>query len=266
MRADCYTIISWLIGSLLAMPAGLAHAQQPLPADTARPASAPPVAEPVLGVPAAPVLPAARPPRRRVGFVLSLDNRQSFVQASAVHIIGLNAGIMLPNRRWRIGLGGYTLSRSYADLYVYQIRNGRRTNKIISTLTPQLDLTYFTPNISYVFLQRRWLEVSLPFEFGLGRSHYTVTNQYDQLQTDTRGLFFPVEFGVNVLLKPFRWVGVSGSVGYRKSVFEIDYKEDFDGLYFSYRLNVFVGNIWRDWRAYRIQRRPPKPLLTPSAE
>ena len=62
--------------------------------------------------------------------------------------------------------------------------------------------------------------------------------------------------GLSVLVKPFRWVGVSGSVGYRKSVFEIDYKEDFDGLYFSYRLNVFVGAIWRDWRAYRLQRRP----------
>ena len=242
------------MGLLLARPA---QAQQPVSADSARPAAAAPVVTPA---------PVVRPLRRRVGFVLSLDNRQSFVQASAVHIIGVNAGIMLPNRRWRVGLGGYTLSRSYGDLYVYQIKNGKRTKKVVSTLTPQLDLTYFTPNISYVFLQRRWLEISLPVAFGLGRSHYTETNQYDQLQTDTRGLFFPVEAGVNVLVKPFRWVGVSGSVGYRKSVFEIDYKEDFDGLYFSYRLNVFVGAIWRDWQAYRLQRRPAAVLPVKSAD
>ena len=61
----------------------------------------------------------------------------------------------------------------------------------------------------------------------------------------------PVEAGVSVLIKPTRWVGVSGSVGYRKSIFEIDYKEDFDGMYFSYRVNVFVGGIWRDWRQYQ---------------
>ncbi|MET4075241.1 hypothetical protein [Hymenobacter sp. UYCo722] len=260
MRANYYTRTCWLLGLLLALPARPARAQQPVAADTTRPALAAPSVVP------APIAPTAQVPRRRVGFVLSLDNRQSFVQASAVHIIGLNAGIVLPNRRWRVGLGAYTLSRSYGDLYVYQIRNGKRTKKIIDTLTPQLDLTYFTPNVSYVFFQRRWLEISLPVDFGLGRSHYTETNQNNQVRTDTRGLFFPVEAGVNVLIKPFRWLGVSGSVGYRKSVFEIDYKEDFDGSYFSYRLNVFVGAIWRDWRAYRLQRRPAAPPPTKSAE
>lgn len=240
----------WLLAALL-LGLGLpCRAQQPAPADSARPVPAAAAALPPDTV-ARPAVPVAR---RRVGFVLSLDNRQSFVQASAVHIIGLNAGIVLPNRRWRLGLGGYTLSRNYNDLYVYQVKNGKRTKKIIDTLTPNLSLTYFTPNVSYVFLQRRWLEISLPLGFGLGRSHYTETNQNDQVKTDTKGLFFPVEAGLNVLIKPLRWAGVSGSVGYRKSVFEIDYKEDFDGLYFSYRLNVFVGNIWRDYRAYRRHR------------
>ncbi|MCI1188773.1 hypothetical protein MON38_15200 [Hymenobacter sp. DH14] len=150
-----------------------ALAQQPAPTDSAQLAPATPAIAP------APAAAEVRPLHRRVGFVLSLDNRESFVQSSAVRIIGLNAGIMLPNRRWRVGLGGYTLSRSYADLYVYQIKNGKRTKKVVDTLTPELSLTYFTPNVSYVFLQRRWLEVSLPVEFGLGRSHYTETNQND---------------------------------------------------------------------------------------
>jgi hypothetical protein len=257
MRADYYRMAWRLIGVLLAVPglSQVARAQQPDSAIIAAPA-----------VVAAPPAASGLPPRRRVGFVISLDNRQSFVQASAVRIIGLNAGILLPNRRWRVGLGGYTLSRSYGDLYVYQIKNGKRTKKVVDTLTPQLDLTYFTPNVSYVFYQRRWLEVSLPVEFGLGRSHYTETNQKNNVKTDSRGLFFPVEAGVSVLLKPLRWVGVSGSLGYRKSVFEIDYKKDFDGLYFSYRLNVFVGAIWRDWRAYRFQHHPVAPAAPQSAQ
>ena len=256
MRLDYYSFVCQLLGLLLAMPASPARAQQPALADTVRKAlstAAPPdTVRPAGGLVALPI----QPPRRRVGFVLSLDNRQSFVQSSAVRIIGLNAGLLLPNRRWRVGLGGYTLSRNYAELYVYQVKNGKRTKKIIDTLTPELSLTYFTPNVSYVVWQRRWLEVSLPLEFGLGRSHYTETSQNGQVKTNSRGLFFPVEAGVSVLLKPIRWAGVSGSVGYRKSVFEIDYKEDFDGMYFSYRLNVFVGAIWRDWRAYRRHQHP----------
>lgn len=192
--------------------------------------------------------------RRRVGFVISLDNRESFVQSSAVHIIGVNAGVVLPGRRWRLGLGGYTLSRDYTALYIYQYKNGKRTKKAPDTLTPQLSLTYLTPNVSYVFFQRPWLEISLPLEVGLGRSHYTVIDQTGKTTTDSRGLFVPVQAGLSLLIRPFRWVGVSGSVGYRKSVFEVDYKDDFDGMYFSYRLNVFVGAIWRDLRQHRQRR------------
>ncbi|WP_201985219.1 hypothetical protein [Hymenobacter rubidus] len=195
----------------------------------------------------------AAPAPRRVGFVLSLDNRESFVQSSAVRIIGLNAGVVLPGRRWRLGMGGYTLSRNYADLYVYQYKNGKRTKKVVDTLTPHLSLTYFTPNVSYVLFQRSWLEVSVPLEAGLGRSHYYETDQNGTAHNDSRGWFVPVEAGLAVLVKPLRWVGVSGSAGYRKSVLEIDYKEDFDGPYFSYRLNVFVGVIWRDWRQHRLR-------------
>ena len=160
----------------------------------------------------------------------------------------------------------FHVSRDYTALYIYQYKNGKRTKKAPDTLTPQLDLTFLTPNVSYVFFQRPWLEISLPLEVGLGRSHYTVTDQTGKTTTDSRGLFVPVEAGVSVLVRPFRWVGVSGSVGYRKSVFEIDYKEDFDGLYFSYRLNVFVGAIWRDWRAYCRQRRPAAGLPIKSTD
>lgn len=214
-----------------------------------------PAADSAGAMEAEPPCPAPAAPRRRVGFVIALDNRESFVQSSAVHIIGVNAGVLLPGRRWRLGLGGYTLSRDYTALYSYQYKKGKRTKKITDTLTPQLDLTYFTPNVSYIFFQRPWLEISLPLEVGLGRSHYTITNQTGHATTDNRGLFVTVEVGLSILVKPFRWVGVSGSVGYRKSVFEIDYKDDFDGMYFSYRLNVFVGVVWRDVRQYRQNRR-----------
>ena len=240
---------SYGCGLLLLLVAGPAAAQPSRAAvsDSVRVAEGPPCPAPVA-------------PRRRVGFVISLDNRESFVQSSAVHVIGLNAGVVLPGRRWRLGIGGYTLSRDYAALYTYQYRNGRRTQKIADTITPQLALTYLTPNVSYVFFQRPWLEFSIPLEVGLGRSHYTETNQGGRITVDHRGLFVPVELGVAMLVKPFRWVGVSGSVGYRLSVFEVDYKEDFNGMYFSYRLNVFVGAIWRDLRQHQRARRLAREL------
>jgi hypothetical protein len=188
----------------------------------------------------------------RLGFSLVLDNRNSFVQASAVRIIGLNVGVVPRGKPYRLGLGAYTLRRNYTDLYTYTGKGKNR--KLKDTLTPALSLTYFTPNFAYTFFQRRYIELSVPVDVGLGRSHYTITDENGKVTTDSKGLFIPAEIGVGVLLKPTRWVGISGAAGYRVSLKEIDYKEDFNGWYYSYRLNLFVGNIWHDWRAYRQRR------------
>ena len=201
---------------------------------------------------------AARPVPHLPRFVpsLILDNRNSFVQASAVRIIGLNIGLTPRGKHYRLGLGGYTLRRSYSQLYTYSGKGKRQ--KLKDTLTPELSLTYFTPNFAYTFFHSRWLELSIPVDVGLGRSHYTITDENGKVTTDTKGLFFPAEIGVGVLLKPTRWVGLSGAVGYRVSIKEIDYQEDFNGWYYSYRLNLFVGAVWHDlklWHQRRAARR-----------
>lgn len=216
-------------GLLLALPA---HAQQP--ADSA-------------------ACPALRP-ARAARFVpsLILDNRNSFVQASAVRIIGLNLGLMPRGKHYRLGLAGYTLRRSYSQLYTYSGKGKKQ--KLKDTLTPELSLTYFTPNFAYTFFHSRWLELSVPVDIGMGRSHYTITDEKGIVKTDNKGLFFPAEIGVGVLLKPSRWVGLSGAVGYRVSLKEIDYQEDFNGWYYSYRLNLFVGAIWHDLQRAHARR------------
>jgi hypothetical protein len=244
-----------------ALAAGLcaaraAQAQQPagatitIAADTARLL---PLARP-LPIPSPPTHPLPAPPHvPRLGFSLTLDNRNSFVQASAVRIIGLNVGVVPRGKRYRLGLGAYTLRRSYADLYTYSGRGKNR--KLKDTLTPSLSLTYFTPNFAYTFFSRRFVELSVPVDVGLGRSHYTITDEHGKVTADKLGLFIPAEIGLGMLLKPTRWVGVSVGAGYRVSLKEIDYKEDFNGWYYSYRLNLFLGNIWHDCQHWRQQRR-----------
>ncbi|MGI4862883.1 MAG: hypothetical protein ACRYFZ_03100 [Janthinobacterium lividum] len=226
--------VSWLALAAALAAAAPGHAQQPT-ADTCA------VSQPVL-VP----VPVRVP---RLGLSIILDNRNSFVQESAVRIIGLNVGVVPRGKRYRLGLGAYTLRRNYSDLYTYSGKG--KNQRLKDTLTPALDLTYFTPNFTYTFFNRRFIELSVPVDIGLGRSHYTITDEKGKLTTDTKGLFIPAEIGLGVLLKPTRWVGISGTAGYRVSLKEIDYKEDFDGWYYGYRLNLFVGNIWHDCRHYQ---------------
>ena len=61
------------------------------------------------------------------------------------------------------------------------------------------------------------------------------------------------ELGLGALLKPTRWVGLSAGIGYRVSLTDMDYKADFDGWYYSYRLMLFVGPVWHD--AHELLRR-----------
>ena len=214
---------------------------------------------------------AARPPGPRFVPSLIIDDRNSFVQSSAVRIIGLNAGLVPRGKPYRLGLGGYTLRRRYAQLYTYAGKG--KGAKLQDTFTPELNLTYFTPNFTYIFFHRRFIELSIPVDVGLGRSHYTVTDEQGNTTTDSKGLFFPAEVGLGVLLRPTRWAGVSGAVGYRVSLKEIDYQEDFNGWYYSYRVNLFIGPIWRDlcgahrrWVAWRLAHPAPAPPPTPPAD
>lgn len=202
----------------------------------------------------------SRRPHRELSVVL--DNRNSFLRESAVKIIGLNVGVKL-NPRWRLGLGAYTLRRDYAEQFLYN-----KSRKVTARLAPDLSLTYLTPNLTWTFWWRHYFEVSVPLDVGLGRSHYTLYNETKNVVVqERRGLFVPAEIGLGVLLKPTRWVGLSGLAGYRKSVLEIDFKDDFDGWYYGYRLNLFVGNLWADWRRYRrAHPRPPYDAPPPGVE
>lgn len=220
----------------------------------------------------APHLPlAARPPGPRFVPSLIIDNRNSFVKSSAVRIIGLNVGLIPRGKHYRLGLAGYTLRRSYSQLYTYSGKG--KSAKLKDTFTPELNLTYFTPNFTYIFFHRRFIELSIPVDVGLGRSHYTVTDGKGNTTTASRGFFFPAEVGFGVLLRPTRWGGVSGALGYRLSLKEIDYKEDFNGWYYSYRVNLFIGPIWRDlsgahrhWVAWRLAHPTPAPPPNPPAD
>lgn len=199
---------------------------------------------------------------------LSLDNRNPLEADAAVRVIGLNVGVMPRGGRYRLGLAAYTLRRNYTQYYTYSGKG--KNQKIKDTFTPALSLLYFTPNFAYTFFRSRFVELSIPIDIGLGRSYYTVTDENGMVTTDSRGVFMPAEIGLGVLLKPTRWVGVSGGIGYRRSLMSIDYREDFDGWYYAYRLNLFVGPIWHDVRGYcrrRVAWRQAHPRLpAPSPE
>jgi hypothetical protein len=197
--------------------------------------------------------------KARFGFSLIFDNRNSFVRSSPVKIRGLNIGLKYKNR-YRFGVGAYTLRRDYKEHTYVSVQNPK------DTLRPLLDLHFLTPNFSYTFLNCRWIELSIPMEIGLGSSHYTIRNTKAELVKDRRGVFVPATAGLGIMVKPTRWIGFSGAAGYRMSLMEADFQGDFDGWYYSYRVNLFLGNILSDYRQARERKRQSRQPIPPSPQ
>ncbi|MES2733498.1 MAG: hypothetical protein V4714_17270 [Bacteroidota bacterium] len=198
-------------------------------------------------------------PKSKLGFSLILDNRDSFVKNSPVKIHGINVGVKY-RKRYRIGLGAYTLRRNYQEHTYVSVQDHR------DTLFPLLNLYFITPNFAYTVYNTRWVELSVPFEVGVGNSRFSISNTSQVMVKEKSGLFVPVSGGLSVLFKPTRWVGLSALAGYRKSMMEVDFKGDFDGWYYSYRVNIFLGNILADYRQYLEKKRQSKPPIQPSPE
>jgi hypothetical protein len=198
-------------------------------------------------------------PKAKFGFSLIFDNRNSFVRDSPVKINGLNVGIKY-KERYRFGVGAYAMRRDYTDHTYVSTHNPK------DTVQPFLALSFVTPNFAYTFLNHPWLELSIPVEVGLGKSHYSLRNTREQLIKDHRGMFMPATLGFGLLLKPTRWVGFSSSAGYRISLMATDFKGNFDGWYYSYRVNVFLGNILTDYRQSRERKRQSRQPIAPTPQ
>lgn len=180
---------------------------------------------------------------KKVSFDFQFDNRHSFIQNKAVTIQGFNLAVLIRQKyRWGIGL--------YQVIHPYQ---AFRSTKKSSAITPsiftnrELDLYFVTPNFRYIFFRRTWIEASGELAVGFGTIDYTIKNENNtQVLSSKKGLFVPAGIGLELVFIPLRWLGASGSLGYRKSLKTYDINGDFDGLYFSYGVKIFLGTIYKD--------------------
>lgn len=118
----------------------------------------------------------------------------------------------------------------------------------------ELDMYFAMPNFRYIFLNKKWIQAGAELAIGFGMIDYTIKNEAEtRVLVHKDGLFIPSGAGVELVLIPIRWVGLGGSIGYRKSLQTYDINADFDGMYYSYGVKVFIGTIYKDlkFRSWR---------------
>lgn len=176
----------------------------------------------------------------------NIDNRNSFITKRPTNISGFQLGAIV-NEYHTFGVGLYRLnSASHRDA---PIRDNYRIDY----------LQYFTSFYEYVLVNHRFIEIDLPFEFGIGKykaQHIDTVepNVHDPVSYG----FIPLGAAGKVILKPVRWIGLSVMGGYRYVLENKLALLNLDGSYYSFGVWIDLRQIYRDVKYYGFQKRKYK--------
>ncbi len=178
----------------------------------------------------------ASPPKW--SFLFKLDDRETFIRKAPVDETGLQIG--LQRRNWKFWVGYSYIKAPARESFKVETRD---------TLRTILDLQYATIAPEYIVYYHKLFEVSGALGFGAGESNVVRTLNSGQPKQNSR-FFLPLEPALKLVVKPTRWVGLSASVGYRKTLSFTDTTVNYDGWFYSYGISLFLGNILGDLKIF----------------
>lgn len=176
---------------------------------------------------------------------LAIDNRNSFIKDIPVNVKGIQFGLIL-HERHTAAIGFYGINAS--------------TSKNIKTRIGDEDayittrLKYMTLFYQYALVDKRFYEIDIPVELGLGGFDVKAVSQKDnRVLRDVRGGIIPFGTGITFVFKPIKHFGLQAMVGYRW-VAEKNPNLNFNGAYYSIGTWFDIKQIIRDIRYYGFKR------------
>ena len=184
---------------------------------------------------------------RKVRPFFSLDNRNSFIKDAPVNVQGIQLGVLL-KEKYTVGLGYYIIRTSAKQKLTTKNEKNISANRT-------LNLNYLTAFYQYAIIDKRYFELDLPFEVGLGGYDVKLTDVVtNKLIVDRKGGTIILGGGVGLIVKPLKWIGITGSAGYRYAL-DNNPNVNFSGFFYSYGVWVGLGSIYRDVRYCGIKRK-----------
>jgi len=188
------------------------------------------------------------------------DQRFSFIDKQSVNIWGYRVGVIV-NDKYKVGIGGYFLNQD--TTIVRTDRFGNATSKLQRKL--YFGTIYYEP---YLF-QKEWVEMSLVFEIGYGRAVLDSANSKRNgnrpvtvVNVEDKQDFIPAGAGISFNFKVpdikglhfLTYIGINAMTGLRKTIFESDLKNNFDGWYWSIGGAIFIDKILADIKAKKTSK------------
>ncbi|HEX8514946.1 MAG TPA: hypothetical protein VF868_02015 [Bacteroidia bacterium] len=170
------------------------------------------------------------------------DGRNSFIENSRARIFGFKLGVSY-GKRLHFGLG-YNQLFPNSDafdkiLYVPHSYNDLRP------VTANLHMYYVSAHAEYTFYKTRHWELSMPLQFGVGKSYYTY--RYLGYKEKTEEAFnFIYEPAISIEYKIVRWVGIGADAGYRFMITKDSHLNDnFTSPTYAFKLLIYYGEIFK---------------------
>jgi hypothetical protein len=188
------------------------------------------------------------------------DQRFSFIGSNNkdINIWGYRIGLLI-NDRYKVGIGGYTFTTNFDTL-----KATYRTTTSVSQVNQTLyyGTMYFEP---YLIRRRVW-EMSMVMEIGYGNAKIDSTSfrkfktskgkdtSSAVNQTTNREPFVPIGIGLSFnLIIPDKkgwhfltYFGLNAIVGVRTVVVDSDFKQNYDGFFYSLGTAIYIDRIFTD--------------------
>jgi hypothetical protein len=180
---------------------------------------------------------------KKYKFLLALDNRNSFVHTNkkvSIDIGGLQLGVVI-NDKHSLALGFYS-AIGHQTAHAQDDQSNR-------TVTVNTKMGYATLFYEYEFFESKRWELGVPVEIGRGYYQTSVTDSagrpiptfHDTLRRNI-ALFGT---GIDITFKIWRWLGLNVMGGYRFVGGDEPKKINLNGIFYSYGLQIGVGELYR---------------------
>ncbi len=167
------------------------------------------------------------------------DSKKTFVTGKGVGIKGLELGVNYGNKISYM-LGWYFLREpiiSNATLYRGTVKE--------ATYKTKVSIHYLSLIAEYSVLKSHRWNINMPLQIGVGTAKKIFSDSLT-IMPPQKSTIFPVELSFTGTYRIWRFLGLSGGLGYRRAFSgNIIKDEDFNGIMYRFGMKIWFGDLCR---------------------
>lgn len=180
--------------------------------------------------------------QQRPQVFLKLDGRNSFIENSRAKIFGIKGGVTY-GKRLQFGIGYnqlYPPAENFDKKLFFYDNYGR-----LYPVMAHLRMYYFSAYAEYVFYKTKHWELSMPLQFGIGKSYYKYLLSGLRMKTD-ESLNFIYEPAIAIEYKFVKWFGVGADLGYRFMITsDKQLNKNFTSPTYAFKFLIYYSEIYK---------------------